>query len=456
MSWRWHWCRRAVRGFEAMFIYYAVAKLTNQAFLIAAALVAGVLLPRLLIAADVNQEQAANGAYLAKIADCVACHTAGKGKPEFAGGLPINSPLGVIYSTNITPDKATGIGDYSYEDFARAVQQGIAKNGHLLYPAMPYDTYAAICDDDLRDLYAYFMHSVKPVNFKPPGTKLPFPFNIRWSLSLWNAAFVDQKTFEPDRNRSRKWNRGAYLIQALGHCGSCHTPRGMAYQPKAYSSESALYLSGAVVDNWYAPNLRSDPATGLGQWTEADIVKFLTTGHSGHISAFGSMTDVVQYSTKYLRLEDTAAMAHYLKTLPPKGERSIFNPELPAIKNRMAAAEAGELERPGAGLYYGFCVKCHQKDGKGKLGEAPELRGNPIVLAEDPKSIIHLTLKGSKILVNVKNQQKEFEMPGYADKFTDRQIAEVLTFIRNNWGNKASPVTEREVRLLRNVVLKGL
>lgn len=436
-----------------MLIKVIVNGLAKLIFIRIIAVAVFAILPSLALAESANLEEAARGAYLAKVGDCVACHTAGPGKPEFAGGLPINSPFGIIYSTNITPDKETGIGSYSLEDFNRAVQKGIAKNGKPLYPAMPYDSYAAVKKEDMRALYAYFMNSVKAVNHKPPETKLPFPFNLRWSLNLWDAAFVNLKPFEPDSHRSVQWNRGAYLVQSLGHCGACHTPRGLAFQQKAYTGASALYLSGAAVDNWFAPNLRGDPATGLGQWTEADIAKFLATGHSGHIATFGSMTEVVKYSTQYFHEDDLAAIAHYLKTLPPRGERAAFNPDLPAIKKTMAAAEAGVLERPGAGLYHGFCMKCHQSDGAGKPGEAPRLAGNPVVLAPNPSSIIRILLEGGKVLQTGKNQ-KEHEMPSYANKFTDRQIAEVLSFIRNNWGNKASPVTVREVSLLRKAVLK--
>ena len=174
------------------------------------------------------------------------------GYPPFAGGLAINSPAGTIYSTNITPDPEFGIGNYSYEDFSRAVREGIAKGERRLYPAMPYPSFAAISDSDVRALYAYFMKGVKAVNQKPRETALPFPFNQRWIFRFWNAAFAKRERYQPKADRSEKWNRGAYLVQALSHCGACHTPRGLAYQEKAYSESSPDYLSGAVIDKWFA------------------------------------------------------------------------------------------------------------------------------------------------------------------------------------------------------------
>jgi len=221
------------------------------------------LLSSLAMAQQFDSADLSRGAYLARVGDCIACHTAGPRSPPFAGGLPINSPFGIIYSTNITPDPDNGIGRYSLADFSRAVRNGIAKDGKRLYPAMPYASFTGITDDDIRALYAYFMSEVKPVNYKPPETKLPFPFNIRLSLMFWDALFAEDERYKPHDDRDAQWNRGAYLVQSLGHCGACHTPRGLAFQEKAYSESSPLYLSGALVDNWYAANLSGDPASGL-------------------------------------------------------------------------------------------------------------------------------------------------------------------------------------------------
>ena len=402
-----------------------------------------------------DPDMIARGAYLARIADCVSCHTAGPGHPPFAGGLPINSPFGIIYSTNITPDPISGIGQYSYADFSRAVREGIARDGRRLYPAMPYASFAATSDSDIQALYAYFMKEVKAVSHTPPQTKLPFPFNQRWTLMFWSAAFANQKSYKPRADRNAQWNRGAYLVQALGHCGACHTPRGLAYQEKGYSESSSDYLSGAVVDNWYAANLTGTHASGLGRWSETEISTFLETGHSGHEVAFGSMVTVIENSTQHLRKEDLDAIAHYLKSLPAHKGRASYKPKPPATQGEivLTGAMAGQFERPGAGLYSGFCAKCHGDNGTGKLPKIPRLGGNSMVLSENAASLIRQVLEGGKGPLT-ENGPKPKEMPGFAKKFTDREIADVLTFVRNSWGNTAPPVTPRDVSSLRKVLQK--
>jgi len=411
------------------------------------------LISGLAAAQQVNPEDVARGAYLARAGDCIACHTAGPQQPPFAGGLPLNSPFGIIYSTNITPDPTDGIGKYTLDDFSRAVRNGIARDGRRLYPAMPYASFTATTDDDIRALYAYFMNEVKPVNHKPPETKLPFPFNLRWSLFFWDLAFVKHERYKPHDDRDAQWNRGAYLVQSLGHCGACHTTRGLGFQERAYTEASPVYLSGAVVDNWYAANLRGDAAAGLGRWSEADIAAFLETGHGGQIAAFGSMIDVIENSTQYLHKDDLNAIAHYLKSFPAYGEKASYEPDTAAVAIKLSAMITGEMEHPGAGLYQSFCVKCHKETGNGEPGKFPKLAGNSIVLSENATSLIRLVLEGGKT-AQTKKGQKPREMPGFAKKFTDRQIAEVLSFIRNSWGNEASPVTMRQVSTLRSALQK--
>ncbi|WP_340123385.1 cytochrome c [Methylobacter svalbardensis] len=434
-------------------IIFAFRALLNRTTVKIAACACAALLSSLAVAQQADSADISRGAYLARVGDCVACHTAGPQSPPFAGGLPLNSPFGIIYSTNITPDPLTGIGNYSLDDFSRAVRNGVTKDGRRLYPAMPYPSFTAITDDDIRALYAYFMNEVAPVNHKPPETKLPFPFNIRLSLIFWDAAFVKHKRFKPHIDRDAQWNRGAYLVQSLGHCGACHTPRGLAFQEKAYSESSPLYLSGAVVDNWFAANLTGDPASGLGRWSQADIVSFLETGHSNQIAVFGSMTNVIENSTQYLHKDDLNAIAHYLKSLPAHGEKPAYKPDTPSVSRKMSAMVTGEMEYPGAGLYQSFCAKCHKVTGHGEPGKFPKLAGNSIVLSENAISLIHLLLEGSKT-AQAKAGQEHQEMPGFAEKFSDRQIAEVLSFIRNSWGNQASPVTTRQVSSLRRALQK--
>jgi mono/diheme cytochrome c family protein len=425
----------------------------NRTAVNAVASICAAFFSSLVTAQQADPADISRGAYLARVADCTACHTAGPQQAPFAGGLPINSPFGIIYSTNITPDKTHGIGEYTLNDFSRAVRNGIAKDGRRLYPAMPYPSFTAITDDDIRALYAYFMHEVKPVSQKPPETKLPFPFNIRLSLIFWDFAFVKHERFTPHEDRGAQWNRGAYLVQTLGHCGACHTPRGLAFQETAYSESSPSYLSGAVVDNWFAANLRGDLASGLGQWSEADIAAFLKTGHGGQIAAFGSMLEVIENSTQYWHKDDLQAIAHYLKSLPAHGKKASFKPGTPAVAAALAAMVTGEVERPGAGLYQSFCAKCHQTTGIGEPDKHPKLAGNSIVLSENPTSLIRLLLEGGKT-AQTRGGPKPEEMSGFVRKFSDRQIAEVLSFIRNSWGNAASPVTTREVSALRNALQK--
>jgi mono/diheme cytochrome c family protein len=393
-------------------------------------------------------ETVARGAYLAKVADCAGCHTAGPGHPPFAGGLPLNSPFGVIYSTNITPDPVTGIGQYTYADFSRAMRQGIAKDGRQIYPAMPYASFAATLESDIQALYAYFMNEVKPVRHTPPQTKLPFPFNQRWTLRFWTAAFASQGPFKARTDRDAQWNRGAYLVQALGHCGACHTPRGLAYQEKGYSEVSPDYLTGAVVDSWFAGNLTGNQASGLGKWTENEISAFLRTGHNGHTVAFGSMVLVIENSTQHLREEDLDAIAHYLKSLPAKRGKTSYKPQARQTEIVLAGTVTGPFEPPGAGLYSGFCAKCHEKSGLGKAPKIPRLAGSPMVLSENATSLIRLVLDGGKGPAT-RLGPKPKEMPGYAAEFTDREVADVLTFIRNSWGNRAPAITVRDVSLLR-------
>ena len=411
------------------------------------------LLPGLVIAQPLDQAELNRGAYLARVGDCVACHTAGPQAPPFAGGVPLNSPFGIIYSANITPDPINGIGRYTLYDFSRAVRNGIDKNGSRLYPAMPYPSFTRITDEDIRALYDYFMTEVKPVDYKPPETLLPFPFNIRWDLIFWDAFFVKNERYKPRNDRDLQWNRGAYLVQSLGHCGTCHTPRGLAFQEKAYTESSPLYLTGNVLDNWFASDLTGDLGSGLGRWSEADIAAFLATGHGGQTAASGSMRDVVENSSQYLHKDDLNAIAHYLKSLPARNEKVSYNPDLPEVTIALSAMVSGEVERPGAGLYHSFCVKCHKEIGNGEPGKFPKLAGNSTVLAENATSLVHLLLAGGNT-AQTREGPKPQEMPAFAEKFSDRQIADVLSFIRNSWGNKASPVTPREVSSLRRALAK--
>jgi alcohol dehydrogenase (quinone), cytochrome c subunit len=385
------------------------------------------------------------GEYLARAGDCIACHSVPGGK-AFAGGLKMGTPLGAIYSTNITPDPGTGIGTYSFEDFDRAVRAGIAKDGHRLYPAMPYPSYAKITDDDLRALYGFFMKEVPPVKQKNKPSEITGVKSMRWPLALWAWLFVDKSTYAAQPNHDAQWNRGAYLVEGLAHCGACHTPRGWAFQEKALDSSSAIYLQGAELDAWSAPSLRGELRTGLGGWSQSELAAFLKTGHNAASVAFGSMLDVINNSTPYLNDDDVNAMANYLKSLPASTQQGAF-----VYANATTEAlERGKAQEPGAQIYLGYCISCHGIDGKGQAAYMPPLAGNPVVLDGDPSSLINLVLNGATPLV-VKGTPDPYRMPQYRVQLTDDEIASVLSFVRAGWGNNAAPVMADRVKALRPV-----
>ncbi|NMM02999.1 c-type cytochrome [Paraburkholderia sp. RP-4-7] len=395
------------------------------------------------------------GEYLAKLGDCAGCHTAPKQGAPFAGGLAMGSPFGTIYSTNITPDRQTGIGHYSYAEFERALRDGVAPGGKRLYPAMPYASFTKISDADMLALYAYFMHGVLPVSNRPPETMLPFPFSQRWGLFFWDTAFVRHERFKQDDKRDAQWNRGAYLVQSLGHCGACHTPRGAGFEERGYDESSRLYLTGGANDNWFAPNLTGDLGSGLGRLSPHDIAAFLKSGHGAavHIVTFGSMVQVVEDSAQYFTDDDLNAIAHYLKSLPAREPSGAYNPQSQKAQEMAVSLKTGDVEHPGAGLYLAFCAKCHQTDGRGVLQKFPALAGNPTVLALDTTSLLRLVIEGGASPQTL-NGPPTRKMPAFANQFTDAEIASVLTFVRTSWGNEARPVAKRDVAVLRGKLKK--
>lgn len=394
-------------------------------------------------------DQVKRGEYLARAGDCVACHTREGGKP-FAGGLPMATPIGTIYSTNITPDKSSGIGDYSYEDFQQAVRHGIAKNGDTLYPAMPYPSYAVISDEDMRALYAYFMQGVEPVAQANQESDIPWPLSMRWPLAIWRTLFApDVQAFRPAAGEDAVLARGRYLVEGLGHCGACHTPRSITMQEKALSEgEGSDYLSGsnAPVDGWTASNLRGDNRDGLGRWSENDLRQFLRYGRNDHTAAFGGMTEVVEHSLQYLSDEDITAIARYLKTLGAKdASQAVFSVDDAVAK----ALWKGDDSQTGAALYVDSCAACHKTDGSGYQRFFPAPGGNPVVLEADPTSLIHIVLTGGT-LPGVKGAPSPITMPAFGWRLNDQQVADVVNFIRNSWGNQAEKrVTAQQVAELR-------
>ena len=396
----------------------------------------------------------ARGAYLAKLADCAGCHTnepTGKPptpSPPFAGGLPMGSPFGTIWTSNITPDPVYGIGRYTYDDFERAVRDGIAPGGKHLYPAMPFPSFSKITDDDMHALYAYFMHGVQPVATPVPETKLPFPFNQRWGLAVWDELFAPHERFRARTDRSAEWNRGAYLVQGLGHCGACHTPRGPAYEERGMNDGDRLYLTGGTNDHWFAPNLTGDPDSGLGGLSAEDIAAFLKHGHGGGLAAFGSMVEVIENSGQYMSDDDLRAIATYLKTLPPRAESGHVDTDPARNAATVEVLRTGSVEYPGAGIYNTYCARCHQADGRGQPEKYPRLAGNPAVVAPQATSLIRLLIDGGGS-ATTDGGPKPHRMPSFVGKLDSTEMARVLTFIRNAWGNEARPVSRVEVEKMR-------
>jgi mono/diheme cytochrome c family protein len=388
------------------------------------------------------------GEYLARAGDCIACHTAKGGKP-FAGGLPLATPLGTVYSTNITPDAQTGIGSYTYADFDRALRHGVAKDGYSLYPAMPYPSYARVQPDDVKALYAYFMHGVEAVHQTRVANTIPWPLSMRWPLSLWRRAFAPGVALQADAaaldGSTVSLERGRYLVEGLGHCGACHTSRGTLLQEKALNDAGGLsFLRGGVVEQWFANNLRDDRADGLGDWSSDDIVTFLKAGRNAHSAAFGGMHDVVQDSTQYLSDADLNSIAQYLQALAPAGQRaSLVYSDLQA-----QALHAGQTTLPGARTFLDNCAACHRSDGKGYEGVFPRLALSSTVNAQDPTSLINIVLHGASMPAT-HTAPTVFTMPSFAQRLDDRQIASVVTFIRSAWGNAAPAVDVEAVQRVR-------
>jgi mono/diheme cytochrome c family protein len=398
--------------------------------------------------ASATPDKIALGEQVARQADCVACHSVPGGKP-FAGGLKMGTPIGAIYSTNITPDRETGIGRYTLADFDRAVRQGVALDGHRLYPAMPYPSYVKMSDADVEALYAYFTVGVAAANVPNKPVEMTFPLNQRWPLAMWNAVFSGAGPFQPDSNHDAIWNRGAYLVEAAGHCGSCHTPRGLAFNEKALDAGSSAYLSGALLDGWYAPSLRQDSNSGIGRWSETDIFQFLKTGRNIHGVVFGSMTEAFNNSTQFMSDDDLKAISHFLKSLPgdPARDGKPWHYQAAAIATGSPADRTKAA--PGAQTFIAKCSFCHGLDGKGRNEWIPALAGAASSLAPVPDSQINITLNGADRVVAA-DIPDAYRMPAYRGQLSDQEIADVVSFVRSSWGNNGSAVSAKDVSTLRS------
>ncbi|WP_129778261.1 c-type cytochrome [Peristeroidobacter soli] len=375
------------------------------------------------------------GRYLARAGNCVSCHTAPGGQP-FAGGLGFETPFGKLYSTNITSDPDAGIGKWTEEQFVRAVREGVRPDGAHLYPAFPYTAYTKLSDEDVAALYA-FLKIVPPVSEQPPQNEMGFPFNQRWALGLWKTMFFDAGRFQPDSAQSPEWNRGAYLVESLGHCSACHSPRnflGAEQTSKAYTGGE--YTDKVVTGEsrpWSAPNLTS-AKNGLGPWPVEEVATYLKTGRNSFSETHGPMNEVILNSTRHLTDADTLAMARYLKSLPAD-EGAIGKPASEAV---LSAGEA---------LYSVHCGTCHQPNGLGAqaFDAGAKLVGNPVVQASNPASLINVILYGPH-LAKLPGPKRWKDMPGhFGDKLADDEVAAIASYLRNAWGNVGGAVTEAQV-----------
>jgi alcohol dehydrogenase (quinone), cytochrome c subunit len=398
------------------------------------------------LSGPVDPSLLAGGEYLAKLGDCGACHST-PGNPPFSGGLKMGLPIGAIYTTNITPDKTYGIGRFSLKDFDRALRFGVA-NGHTLYPAMPFASYAIVTRADVKALYAYFEFGVAPAAVPNKKNDIVFPLSMRWPLTYWRWMFAPKpKPFDEKAFADTTVARGAYFVEGLGHCGECHTPRGVALQVKAQNGRDGdAFLRGGPVENWYAPSLRNGGPDTIAEWSEPQISQFLQSGANHAGIAFGSMTDVIANSTQFLSAEDSTATARYLKTLqdPPAKVRARF-----AYDERTDRELAsGDANKRGALLYLDNCAACHRPDGRGYEGVFPSLAGNPVVEADNPLSLVSIVLLGSTTSRTSKTPA-QFAMPAFAWRLTDQDVADIISFIQSSWGNDAKPIEASKVAALR-------
>ncbi|WP_186371528.1 cytochrome c [Yersinia alsatica] len=388
----------------------------------------------------------ARGEYLTKAADCVACHTTKDGKP-FAGGLAFKTPMGTLYSPNITPDKATGIGSWTDEEFLRALHEGKGKNGENLYPAFPYTSYTLLKDDDVKAIKAY-LFSLPAVHQPNRENDMPFPFNQRWGLWFWNLVNFDGQRFEPDSSKDAQWNQGAYFVEALGHCGECHTPRNITMGMK----DSKAY-AGTEIDGWTAFNITSDPHAGIGGWSQEQIVQYLRSGHvDGKAQAAGPMAEVIENSTRHLTDSDLNAMAVYLRTLKPLNpddetkSRSDWGQPATSVNTLRGMPFTADNNTEGARLYLGNCASCHGFTGEGvQDGYYPSLMKNSVVGASAPNNLINVILHG----VSRKTNDGEVFMPGFANTLTDEQVVSLSNYLLQQFGQPALNIKADDVKSLR-------
>lgn len=370
----------------------------------------------------------ARGAYLARAGNCAGCHTA-RGGAAYAGGRGIDTPFGTVYAGNLTPDRETGLGDWSADAFWRALHNGRAKDGRLLYPAFPYPNYTRVTREDADALYAY-LRSLAPVRQPNRPHALRFPYDSQAALAVWRALFFRPARFEPEAGRSEAWNRGSYLVRGLGHCEACHAERNWLG-----ATTGGLELGGGLIpmQGWYAPSLAAPAEAGVQDWSEDDVVALLGGGVAPRGTVMGPMAEVVMRSTQYLSREDLRAMAVFLQSLP-RAEAGAPS----------AAAPQGAAMRRGEDLYRNHCAICHGARGEGAGRLYASLAGNRAVVLARPHNVLKAIFHGGFTPATATNPQP-FGMPPFAQVLSDAEVADVATYIRNAWGQAAPAVTALDV-----------
>jgi mono/diheme cytochrome c family protein len=378
------------------------------------------------------------GEYLAKAADCLVCHTA-EGGPAYAGGFAFVLPFGTLYSTNITPDKATGIGNYTDEQFLAAMHRGVRRDGANLYPAMPYTSYTYITDADALAIKAY-LFSLAPINLPNKPNDLAFPINQRWAMGIWAALFNANERFKPDSDRSVEWNRGAYLAEALAHCGECHTPRNLAF-----ALNNRKKFGGALTAGWRAHNITSDSARGVGAWADEDLINYLSLGHAtNHGSAAGPMAEAVDESFSQLAPDDIHAIVAYLRSVPASASSDSPAALAPAApdshKEGLAAAESR-----GKHVYEGACASCHGWSGVSDISEYATLTGARAVNDPHGTNVAQIVLAGMKR----SGPANVTAMPSFGAAYSDSDIAAVTNYVTSRFGSSASNLTADDIAKMR-------
>ena len=383
--------------------------------------------------------QIERGRYLATAGDCAACHTLPGSGHDMAGGRPIETPFGMLLAPNITPDPQTGIGAWTDQEFVNALTKGTGRHGTRLYPAMPYTYYTRMSRDDALAIRAY-LNTIPAVRHPVESNQLPFPFDMRWTLAMWDKLYFTPGAFHPDPKQSAQWNRGAYLVEGPGHCGMCHTPKNFLG-----ADEASRRLQGYALQGWFAPDITDDARRGLGGWSVSDIVAYLKTGHNTTSAATGPMSETLNLSTSKMSDADLKAIAAYLKQ-PGGQERqtAAADPSDPPDQKTM---------KSGAQIYADECSGCHAPDGKGAAGLFPSLNGSPVVQQTDPTTVLHVVLRGA-LSVGTKPAPTAPAMPQFGWILNNDQVADVVTYIRNNWGNSAPPVSASKVKKTRQMLVE--